>query len=200
MVIDSTSNSVLIDMFEGQTRAMVMLSLSTGMRRGEVCGLKWDKVENDSVLVHRSLAQLAGSRLVLKEPKTKKSYRRVTLPAQTRSEFKSQRARQSKDKLAAGGLYHDQGYIFADPLGEPVTPQGYTKRFRNATRGTEFDKINLQALRHSHASQLIKHGVNIKTISERLGHSTIVITLDTYGHLLPGMDEEAASIMNELLS
>ena len=88
-------------------------------------------------------------------------------------------------------------------LGERVGVRGMSLATNSLSShtviGTEFDDITVQALRHSHASQLIHAGVHIKTISERLGHSTIVITLDTYAHLLPSVDEEAASIMGELL-
>ena len=84
--------------------------------------------------------------------------------------------------------------------GNPLYPDTVSKSFREAVRETRFAKLDVHGLRHSHASQLIKAGINIKTISARLGHSTIVITLDTYGHLLPGMDREAAGVIDASLT
>lgn len=125
--------------------------------------------------------------------------RKVTMPSKLVAELKAHRARQSREKLAAGGLYYDQGFVFASPVGEPVSPDGVSHAFLRGVRGSEFDGLTLHALRHSHASQLIQAEVNIKTISERLGHSTITITLDLYGHLLPGMDQAAAEVVNAAL-
>lgn len=197
-VVDSSKNVDLIGQFQGQNRAMVMLSLSTGTRHGEICGLKWDKIDDNVISVHRSLSQV-GAELVLKKPKSEKSYRKVTVGPKMLAELRAQRARQAKDKLSARELYHDQGSVFADPLGEPILPPTYTQWFGRTVKGTKFSGLNVHALRRSCASQLIGRGINIKTVSERLGHSSVIITMDVYGHLLPGMDEEAADIMDEMM-
>ena len=175
---------------------MVVLSLATGLRRSEVCGLKWDCVNDTSVVVRRALIQVDKA-LHLKEAKTEDSHRPVTLPSSVVRILASQRARQAAEKLAAGEAYDDEGYVFATAVGQPVRPVAYTKQFKATVRESEFKGLDLHSLRHCHASQLIADNINIKTISARLGHSGIGITLDTYGHLLPGMDEAAAATINE---
>ena len=197
-VVESSKNRTLIALFDDQFQNMVLLSLATGMRRGEICGLLWDEVFDDRIHVSRTLVR-DGRTLILKPPKTKKSFRWLTLPTQAITALKAQRARQAEEKLKAGELYHDQGFVFATPLGEAINPSTYSHGFKDGVDGTEFEGLTVHGLRHSHASQLIKSGINIKTISERLGHSTIVITLDTYGHLHPEMDQEAADAIGKTL-
>ncbi len=178
-----------------------MLIVATGVRRSEVCGLKWDMVDLDTSEIEiRAVLVKAGRRLVLKEPKTKSSARRVSLPPALVAHLRTHKAEQAKQKLSAGEAYDDQGFVFAREDGRPINLDALSHTFRATVKDTRFEKFDVHGIRHSHASQLIKSGINIKTISERLGHSTIVITLDTYGHLLPGMDREAASVVDASLT
>jgi len=196
--IDAADNKELLGLFSGQLRAMVLIALATGMRRGELCGLQWDPLEGDVIDVKRTLVR-DGKALILKSPKTKKSTRKITLPSQAVTEMNAQRARQAQEKLKTGDLYHDKRFVFASPLGEAMSPDVLSHSFKARVKGTQFNDLTLHGLRHSHASQLIKDNINIKTICERLGHSTIKITLDTYGHLLPGMDQAAADSIGKTL-
>ena len=192
-------NRELIDLFGGQWRTMVMVALGTGLRRSELCGLKWDSVTGSELRVRRALVQ-AGKTLTLKTPKTEGSERCVTLPDSLVTELRTHRARQAEQQLYAGEAYLDEGYVFAMEDGRPIQPIQVTQFFRRAVKDTKFQSLHIHSLRHCHASQLIADNINIKTISERLGHSSIVITLDTYGHLLPGMDAAAADAINASLA
>ena len=109
------------------------------------------------------------------------------------------RARQAQEKLVAGNTYQDKGYVFAHYNGEPVKPPKITHMFGEGVKGTDFH-LTFHGLRHCHVSQLIAANVNIKTIQRRVGHSNIKTTLDTYGHLLPGMDEAAAEAIEGTIS
>jgi len=109
------------------------------------------------------------------------------------------KARQAKDKLMAGNTYQDQGFVFAQFDGGPIKPAQITRMFSVGVKGTEF-RLTFHGLRHCHVSQLIAANVNIKTIQKRVGHSNIKTPLDTYGHLLPGMDEAAAEAVEGTIS
>ena len=196
-----SQNKQLLQRFEGQLQTMVMLALGTGLRRGELCGLMWDRVYLDAaeLEVSRNLVMAAG-RSVLKSPKTKGSARRIVLPSTIVNALRAHWAAQAREKLAAGEAYIDEGFVFARPDGTPAPPDTFTRSFKATLKDSEFAGLDVHSLRHCHASQLIADGINIKTISSRLGHSTIVITLDTYGHLLPGMDKAAANAIDESLA
>ena len=102
-------------------------------------------------------------------------------------------------KLKLGPLYQDNGYLFANDNGTLWKPDAFTKAFQRLVKKTDLGHVRFHDLRHSHASQLLKQGVNPKVVSERLGHSSIAITMDTYSHVLPGIQEEAASKINDAL-
>jgi integrase len=178
--------------------APILLALATGLRKGEVFGLKWSDLDGESLHVSRTLSQTAQG-VELKTPKTKKSNRTIALPQFSVDLLRRHRAEQSKTKLAMGSGYRDKGLIFARPDGSPWKTTSFDGMFARFVRNAELWKLRPELkrfrfhdLRHTQATQLLKAGENIKVVSERLGHASITITLDTYAHVLPNMQAEAA--------
>jgi integrase len=185
--------------------ALYVLALHTGMRRGELLGLKWEDVDLDGyvVRVRRTLTRVEnGKRLALGEPKTKKSRRTVRLTKRAVEALKRHRARQAEEKLKVGYLYQDQGLVFAGEVGNLINPSNLRQRsfaplLERAGLGDQ--RITFHDLRHTCASLLFQKNVHSKLVQELLGHASVAITLDTYSHMLPGMGGEAADAMGEAL-
>lgn len=178
----------------------VLLAVSTGLRRGELLGLRWADVELDAgrLSVRRSLEQ-TRSGLNFKQPKTKKSSRTITLPTVTVEALRRHRVAQAKNRLQLGPAYKDGDLVCCNSDGAPWKPDSFTRAFIQLVRSNNMAHIRLHDLRHSHATQLIKQGVHVKVVSERLGHAGIAITLDTYSHVLPSMQETAAKSFDDAL-
>jgi integrase len=170
---------------------LVVLAALTGMRLGEILALKWPDIDFDcrECQVVRSLQQTDAG-LSFKTPKTRPSRRTILLPEMAVTALKAHRAQQNEERLLMGAGYDDQGLVFARPDGSIWPPMQFSSDFRRLIRRKGFS-IRFHDLRHTHASQLLKAGVPVKVVSERLGHATASITLDTYSHVLPGMQADA---------
>ena len=183
--------------------ALYVLAVHTGMRSGELLGLKWADVdlESGTIRVRRTLTRTEdGKRLTLGEPKTKKSRRTVRLTPRAAEALGGHRARQAEEKLRAGGLYGDRGLVFAGETGGIVNPSNLRNRsFRPLLGRAGLPRITFHDLRHTCASLLFQRNVHPKFVQELLGHASIAITLDTYSHMLPGMGGEAADAIGEVL-
>lgn len=179
--------------------APVALAVTTGLRRGELLALRWADLDLDArtLTVCRSLEQTKDG-LRFKEPKTAKSRRAVALPLLAVEALKAHRKEQAELRLAFGAAYKDQDLVFSMPEGGPWRPMRLTDRFRRLCAKHGVD-LTLHELRHSHASQLLKSGIPVKVVSERLGHSTAMLTLNTYSHVLAGQQEEAAAAVDQAL-
>jgi integrase len=174
------------------------LALATGMRRGELLAVRWQDIDLNAgkITVARSLEQTkAGLRFKL--PKTKRGRRTISLPMSAVAELRSFKRAQQEQRLAlGGGKLPDGSLLFCDIEGQPRRPNAVTKDWERIARAAGVGFANLHTLRHTHASHLIANGLDILTISRRLGHSTPTITLATYGHLFPQTDDRAAQIMD----
>ena len=170
----------------------VLLALATGMRRGEVLGLRWSDIDfaAGSLAVRQTFQEAEGTR-IFKEPKTPKSRRVIALPTVALDALRQHHARQAEVKLLLGGRYDDHDLVCTQAAGAPWWSSGFDRAFRRAKKGTGID-VRFHDLRHTHATQLLRAGVHPKVVSERLGHASIGITLDIYSHVLPSMQEEAA--------
>jgi integrase len=188
---------------EDRLEALYVLAIHTGMRRGELLGLKWADIdlENATVRVRRTLTRTDnGRRLALGEPKTKKSRRTVRLTQRAVEALRSHRARQVKEKLRVGSLYRDQGLVFAGEGGGFINPSNLRQRiFAPLLKQADLPQITFHDLRHTCASLLFQRNVHPKFVQELLGHASVAITLDTYSHMLPGMGGEAAHAIDEAL-
>jgi integrase len=182
--------------------ALWLLLLTSGLRPGEALGLKWPDLDGNKVRVVRSLVPGKRGAWALSEPKTERSRRTVALPETTVKALKEHRKRQAEEKLKAGEHYRDHGLIFAMPDGEPPNYRGLVlSHFKPIlTRAKLPSTLRVYDLRHSTATLLLVAGEHPKVVSERLGHSSITMTLDTYSHVLPDLQERAAARLEALLS
>jgi len=130
-----------------------------------------------------------------REPKTRRGRRKVALDQTTVRALRAHRARQLEERLALGDAHHDRDLVFAEPDGTCVHPDGFGKAFKRLQAAAGVPVIRFHDVRHTHATLALQAGVHPKVVSERLGHSTVSITLDTYSHVLPGLQEEAAQRM-----
>jgi integrase len=173
---------------------------TTGLRRGELLGLSWEAVDLEAGTLAIKRALIEGkSEPRFSEPKTKRSRRSIALDPQSVAVLRAHRKRQAAERLAWGPAYRDQGLVFCRENGSPIWPRSFSRMFeRHATDGG-LPAIRLHDLRHSFATIALQAGVHVKVVQERLGHANIGITLDTYSHVVPGMQESAAATIAALL-
>ena len=186
---------------EDRFEALYTLAVSTGLRQGELLGLKWEDVdlEESVVRVRRTLTR-HESRLLLGEPKTKRSRRTVRVSETAVEALKKHLARQVREKKYLNELYRDQGLVFTTHRGTLVNPTNLRKRsFIPLLEKAGLPPIRFHDLRHTCATLLLSSNVNPKIVSEMLGHATISVTLDTYSHVLPNMQESAARALEDTL-
>jgi len=179
----------------------ILLTIGTGLRRGEVLGLRWKDVnhENKTIAVNQSLLSTTEG-LQFKSPKNKKSRRLITVPASVFDELiKHKKVAQNKDRLACGKAYIDNDLVFCREDGSAWHPGTFSHNYQDLLTANNFPSIRFHDLRHTHASLLLRQGVHPKIVSERLGHSQIGITLDIYSHILPGIKEQVAQDLDEAL-
>jgi integrase len=175
------------------------LLVSTGLRLGEALGLTWTDVTASELTVRRSLARADGNGYEMAEPKTRRSRRTVPLPGLAREALTRQRTRQDAQRAAAGSAWQDRlGLVFSDALGRTLSPTVVSHGFRDVADTIDLRGVRLHDLRHSYASALIRASVPLKTVSEALGHSSIVVTADIYAHLTDTSRREAAAAIDRL--
>jgi integrase len=171
----------------------VLIALATGMRRGEICALRWKNVDLDRGMVRvvESLEQTKTA-LRFKAPKTER-HRAITLPAYATEELRRLRIEQTEELLLLGVGRTGETLVCGRADGEPHRPLSLTYEFaRLMRRITDLPRVRFHDLRHSHATQLLASGVHPKIVMERLGHSTITTTLDLYSHVTDTMQSDAA--------
>jgi integrase len=170
-----------------------VLITTTGMRRGEVLGLRWSDIDLDLGVAR--IVQTLGIvdyELSFGEPKTAKGRRSIVLDGMTVAALRSHRVRQLEERLAVGGEWTDQRLVFCAPSGDPINPQRFSQWFAQHARHAGLPSIRLHDVRHSYASAALEGGIHPKIVSERLGHANVGITLDTYSHVSPTMQRDAA--------
>jgi integrase len=177
--------------------ASFVLLATTGMRRGELLGLRWRDVDVDAgQLAVVQTRSVVGWRTVVAPPKTQRSRRTIYLDAHTVAILREHRQRQRAEQLAAGEDWdstHD--LVFRDELGGPIHPEWYSREFELFIRHAGVPRIRLHDLRHTFATLALKTGVHPKVVSERLGHATVSITLDLYSHVTPAIARDAADVV-----
>jgi integrase len=181
--------------------ALYVLAITTGLRRGELLGLRWDDVsmERSTLRVGRALVR-EGGRHTLGETKTRRGRRQINLTPRTVSTLKAHRKKQLEEKIKLTGLYKDHGLIFATRVGTPINPENLVNRsFKPLLERASLPEIRFHDLRHTCATLLLGRGVHPKLVQELLGHATIAMTLDTYSHYMPSMGDQAAGAMEDAL-
>ena len=178
------------------------LAILTGLRRSELCGLKWEHIDlvRGSLSVVSTLQRITGYGLVEGQPKTQKSRRSIALSSKAVDLLHSLRGRQIEQQLQAGPIWQNTGYVFTQIDGSPIAPDTVSKDFCALVRQAGLPHLTFHGLRHAHATLMLTAGVHLKIVSERLGHSNIAITADTYSHVLPGLQEQAVLALDQRLS
>ena len=196
------SRKLLAAAGEDPLEALYYLALTSGMRQGELLGLKWQDIDwvSGKLQVKRSIARVTGQGFVEMEPKSAKSRRSLTLAVIAVGALKRHRARQFEARLLVGSEWNDRDFVFCNALGRPLEPQNILRRsFVPLLEKAGLPRVRFHDLRHTAASLLLALGENPKIVQEILGHSQISLTLDTYSHVLPTLQAEAIQRLNALL-
>jgi len=185
-----------------QYYALFYAALFTGMRRSELLGLRWQDVDLLllQISVNRSLHQLSDKKLVFRQPKTEKSRRLIALTPSTASVLRDYYEDQNKQRQALGyDLLKNEDSVFCHHDGKPLLPNTVSHVWEKLAIRTGLKGIRLHDARHTHASLMLKQGIHPKVVQERLGHSTITTTLDTYSHVTPGLQQAAANKFDDII-
>ena len=200
---DATQAKAFLEVVaDNELHAAWVLFLTTGMRRGEVAGLRWDAVDLDKASLAVRINRVSagqGNRVAEHPPKTKRGQRSIALDAGTVESFRAHRRRQLKDRLRAGPAWTETGFVFCGLDGLPLHPDTFTATFKRLRERLPLPAITLHDLRHTSATLALAAGVHPKVVSERLGHANISITLDLYSHVIEDMQSEAAEQIGALL-
>ena len=182
--------------------ALYALALTTGMRQGELLGLKWEDVDMEAgtLQVRRTLSTATGGGFNFNPPKTARSRRSIRIPELALSSLKRHRKSQLEERMKLAGLWKDHDLVFTTGIGTPMSRADLiTRSFKPLLRRADLPDIRFHDLRHTCATLLLSRGVHAKLVQELLGHATIAVTLDTYSHVLPGMGDGLADTMDEAL-
>lgn len=165
--------------------------LATGLRRGELLGLKWTDIDfnANSIYIQRQITRTDGE--VKESPlKTKNAYRQIIVPPEVSQILKEKQTRED-------GFSE---YVFSSPTGGPISPDSVLKMLHRVLKRAGLEKVRFHALRHTFATMALQNGVDVKTLSGLLGHYSAGFTLDTYGHITPAMKQDAAEKVGSFLS
>jgi integrase len=181
--------------------AVILVGITTGMRRGELLGLRWSDLDlkGAKLTVNQAMQRTKGE-LEFKSPKTKTSCRTITLPSKAIAALQAHYKNQLEDRMKLGlGRPDQHGLVFVRADGRPYDPDSLTKAFDRLVSKARVTPITLHGLRHTHISHLLMEGVHVKVVAERAGHANVNVTLTTYAAFLPNMQADAAVRVNSWL-
>ncbi len=181
--------------------ALFVLAITTGMRRGEILAIKWQDVqfERNMLQVRRIFTRQPGNRYIEAKPKTEKSRRSILLAPMVVALLKQHRTRQMEARLKAGSQWQERDLVFCTSLGTPLNPNKVVDRFKTLLKRAGLPEIRFHDLRHSAATILLSMEIHPKVVQELLGHNQISMTMDIYSHVLPTMQRDAVSKLNNAL-
>lgn len=192
----------LLAAVEGDRMAVLFrVALTLGLRQGEVLGLRWEDIDLDrrALKVRRALQRIDG-KLTLKEPKTEKSRRTLTLPPSLVAALRAHKVRQLEERLLAGDRWQDHGLAFPSTIGTPTDARNVIRSWHRVQAANGLPRRSFHSTRHAAASLMLAEGVPVKVVQEVLGHSLLSTTADIYGHLFPEAFEQAADAMERALA
>ena len=174
--------------------ALFLLELTTGIRRGQVCGLKWTSVDLDAgeITVHDNRVVVGGHARYKAGGKTKNADQTIALDKETVAALRTWRDTQDRERDVVGSDYHPGNYVFTFEDGRPPYPDSIRQRFDRLTAAAGLSRITFHDLRHSYATGALKAGIHPKVVSDRIGHANVGFFLQTYAHVLGNDDRDAA--------
>lgn len=177
------------------------LAIYTGMRRGEILGLKWSDIdlENKTIHVHRSLAYIPKKGYIITSTKTRNSNRMIPISDLVVNELIKYHTQQEIWKEQLGDLYQDEDFVICTETGTKQDPCNVLRVLKRLITTSNVTPIRFHDFRHTHASILISNNVDVVKVSKRLGHANAKITLETYAHLVPNEDNDLADIFEKAL-
>ena len=188
---------------EGWVYDLIYTAIFTGMWREELLALRWSDIDFDEqvIQVKQSVTKVTGKDLEFRKPKTKSSIRPINIDEDLSKIFKRRKKEQKQNKLKLGNKYNTEyNLVFCKVNGDPFLPQYATRKFNDAAKKADLEEFRLHDLRHTHATLMLKADVHPKIVQERLGHSSINQTLDTYSHVIPSMQKEAVKKLKNNLN
>ena len=182
-------------------RAIIHVAVTTGLRLCELLGLRWSDLDLDggTASISRAAQYLSGTGITFRQPKSARSRRNIALSAETVRTLREHRRRQLERRLATGPAYVDQDLVFSTADGSVRPPYQVQAAFRTLVQRVGLGPVRFHDLRHTAATLMLRAGVPIKIVSTRLGHATAALTLDTYSHVTPDMQREAAAAVDAVL-
>lgn len=197
---DNQVRQLLIAAQGNRYEALYYLAVTTGLRKGELLGLKWEDINwaSNTVQVRRQLQRSKGGGWVFSSPKTRAGRRIVQLGSETMGLLAAHRKRQDRERDNPDWQDHDM--VFPSKVGTPTGQSNLHKFFKRLLIKAGLPDIRFHDLRHTAATLMLMNGIPLIVVSRRLGHSKPSVTLDIYGHYLPGMQEKAANLMDELVT
>jgi integrase len=177
------------------------LAALTGLRRSELAGLKWEDVDfkNNRIKVVRTLQRIPHHGIVEGQPKSHRSRRSIAISPISVSILQEVRAEQFKKRIKSANKWIYTAYVFTNDFGNPIDPTKISHSFRRILRKTELPHGTLHGLRHAFATSLLTANVHPAVVQQALGHSSINLTIDTYSHVMPGIEEAAARKIDEVI-
>lgn len=208
-VLSSEQQKLFIEAIKGHNLEMLFLvALSTGLRLGEILGLKWSDIDfnTGTLTVNRTLQRVTQidrngnreSKVIEQLPKTKNSIRTIPIPKNILIKLKDHRLEQSKNRLKLGDLYSNNNYVFCDKLGYPIDDKRPARNLKSILTKLNIEPIKFHGLRHTYATRLFEANVPPKTVQVLMGHYDISITLDIYTHVMEDTKLEAVEKLNDI--
>jgi len=179
--------------------AIWRLAGMTGMRRGEILGLRWADIDLDAARLSVRRAVVAVGYTVIESTPKSHNARVIDLDPETVTQLRAHRKRQDEERAEWGAGYQDNDLVAAKENGDPIHPHTFSQSFERLLARHGLRKIRLHDIRHTHATIALRAGVPVKVISERLGHESPAFTLKQYAHVIPGMQAEAATLVSRLV-
>ena len=207
LTVDEVTTRLLPALKTHRLYAAFLVFFTTGLRRGEVAGLRWQDIDGQAAVLHIRQAlvrtknhAIGRTELVAQEPKTASSRRTIPLPDICQAALRHHRAQQAEEKLRLGPGYTDQGLVFCRANGAPIDPGTLDRAFSQALKRADLPAIRLHDARHTYATWLLEQGVSPKVVQTMLGHSSIRITMDVYSHVSLDLERQAAATLNAVLT